>query len=62
MTSEPTVQMHLDIARRGTTLTGAVAVDGTPAQPFVGWIGLNAAIERLLTQQFEDRGVAAEPG
>lgn len=52
------VHMQLDVARRGTTLTGQVNVDGVPAKHFTGWIGLNAAIDGLLVEQQVD---AARP-
>lgn len=42
------MHLHLDVGRSDGTLTGRVGVEGTPPQPFVGWIGLNAAIDNLL--------------
>ena len=53
--------MHLNVARRGETLCGEVALDGAPGRPFTGWIALTAAIDDLLVDG-ECRGEAEPPG
>ncbi len=62
METPPTVHLRLDVARRGGTLTGRVGVDDGPARPFTGWIGLNAAVERLLLEQEPGEEPAPQAG
>jgi hypothetical protein len=48
------VQVCLDLDPAAQTIQGTVKTPGTTATPFVGWLALTAALERLRAGDGED--------
>ena len=52
--ADPVLHLQLDLDPRSEPIEGALTVGAGPPQPFIGWIELAAALERL-------RAEAADP-
>ena len=53
------LHLRLDLDPRSDPIEGALTVGAGPPEPFVGWIELAAALERLRS---EAAGAVAVPG
>jgi hypothetical protein len=47
--ADPLIHVQLDLDPRSDPIEGALTVDARLPEPFIGWIELAAALERLRT-------------
>jgi len=49
--ADPVIHLQLDLDPRSDPIEGALMVGTRPPEPFIGWIELAAALERLRTAE-----------